>query len=295
MTKKFKISQFFIYTFLIAISLLCIIPFVLLFMASITDEDTIVRYGYSIIPQKISFYAYEYLKSNAFSILRAYGITVFVTIIGTAFSLLIMALLAYPLSRKEVPYAKTITFVVFFTMLFNGGLVPTYLVYTRLFDLKNNILSLIIPYLLVRPFYVLLMKTFFSMTIPPSLIESAKIDGAGEWFTFFKVVLPLSMPVLATVGLFQTVNYWNDWFNGLIFLTDTKLFSIQVLLNRILLDMQFLSTNAVSTNASEVVAQIPTQSVRMALAVLGVVPILVAYPFFQKYFVKGLTVGAVKG
>ena len=295
MAKRFKISQIFINFFLILVSLTCIIPFLLLFMASITDENAIVKYGYSLIPHKISFYAYEYLQSNAFSILRAYGITIFVTVIGTVCSLLIMALLAYPLSRKGMPFSKTITFIVFFTLLFNGGLVPTYLVYTRVFNLNNNVFALIVPYLLVRAFYVLLMRTFFTMTIPESLIESATIDGAGEWYIFFKIVSPLALPVLATVGLFQTVNYWNDWFNGFIFLTNTKLYSIQVLLNRILLDIQFLSTNAVSSTGSETAAQLPIQSVRMALAVLGVLPILIAYPFFQKYFVKGLTVGAIKG
>ncbi len=272
----------------------CIIPFVLLFMASITDENTIIKYGYSLFPKKVSSYAYEYLATNKDSIFRAYGITVIITIVGTFASLLIMSMLAYPISRKDMPFRKSMTFFVFFTMLMNGGLVPTYLVYTRLFNLKNNILALLIPMLLVRAFYVLLMRTFFATTIPDSIIESANIDGASEWLIFFKIVLPLSYPVMATVGLFQAVNYWNDWFNGMIFITDSKLYSIQNLLNRILLDIQFLSTSQFS-GTYDFTSNIPKESVRMALAVIGVVPILLAYPFFQKYFVKGLTIGAVKG
>ena len=293
--KKFSASQIILNMMFILLSLACLLPFALLIMASITDETTIIRNGYSLFPEKYSLYAYQYLRNNLYSIIRSYGITIFVTLVGTAVSLFTIALLAYPLSRKEMPGAKKITFFIVFTMLFNGGLVPTYLVYTQLFDLKNSLWALLIPNLLVRAFYVLLMRTFFKMSIHPSIIESAKIDGAGEIYTFFKIVLPLSVPVLATVGLFQTVNYWNDWFNGMIFLTDSKLFSIQNLLNRILFDIQFLTTNDVSSSAGDAISNIPSETVRMSLAVIGVVPILMAYPFFQKYFVKGLTVGAVKG
>jgi len=295
MVRKKYLSQTILHFVFIIIALASILPFLLLFTSSITDEMTLVKYGYSLFPKKISFEAYAYLMGNSFNIVRAYGITIFVTIIGTAVGLLLMALLAYPLSRKEVPYRNQITFFIFFTMLFNGGLVPTYLVYTQLFNLKNTIMALIIPYLLARAFYVLLMKTFFTMSIPLSIIESAKIDGAGEWLIFCKIVLPLSYPVFATVGLFQSVHYWNDWFNGMIFLTDSKLFSIQNLLNRILLDVQFLSTNAIGSIQSDAISNMPTETIRMALAVIGIVPILFAYPFFQKYFVKGLTIGAVKG
>jgi putative aldouronate transport system permease protein len=281
--------------FLFVAAVLCILPFVLLFMASITDENTIIREGYSLFPSKVSLYAYRYLKDNAFAMARALGISIFVTAVGTSSSLLIMALLAYPLSRKRMRLAKPLTFFVFFTMLFSGGLVPTYLVYTKLLGMKNSILSLMIPYLLVRPFYALLLKTFFSFSIPPAILESAKIDGAGEWGIFFKIIIPLSLPVLATVGLFQTVNYWNDWFNGMIFLTESRLFSFQNLLNRILLDVQFLSTNAMGDSAAQASGGIPTETVRMALAVIGIIPIVASYPFLQKYFVKGLTIGGVKG
>lgn len=179
-------------------------------------------------------------------------------------------------------------------MLFNGGLVPTYMVYTQLFDLKNTLMALIIPSLLMNAFFVMLMRTFFLTSIPAAVIESAKIDGAGEFRIFVRIVLPLSLPILATVGLFQTIHYWNDWFNGMVYVTDDKLYSLQNLLNRILLDIQFLSSSNFGSQ-TELSANTPTESVRMALAVIGVLPILIAYPFFQKFFVKGLTVGAVKG
>ena len=276
-------------------ALVCVLPLVLLLISSITDETTIIQHGYSLFPKKISFYAYQYLRGNALSIFRAYGVTILVTSVGTVSSLAIMAHLAYPLSRSNMPFKKLLTFFIVFTMLFNGGLVPTYMVYTKMLGMKNTLFALLIPNLLVRPFFVLLMKTFFTMSVPPAVIESAKIDGASEWYTFYKIILPLSLPVLATVGLFQIVNYWNDWFNGMIYLTDSRLYSIQNFLNRLLMDIQFLSSSAMSSSIVQGGAVIPTQSVRMALAVIGVLPIILVYPFLQKYFVKGLTVGGVKG
>ncbi|MNZ88596.1 L-arabinose transport system permease protein AraQ [compost metagenome] len=178
-------------------------------------------------------------------------------------------------------------------MLFNGGLVPTYLVYTNLLDLKNTIWALIIPILLVNAFYVILMRTFFATSIPAAIIESAYIDGAKELRIFVSIVTPLSAPVFATVGLFQLIRYWNDWFNGLIFITDSKYYSLQNLLNRILLDIQFLQNS--DGQSGEIFSNIPLEPMRMAMAVIGIIPILVAYPFFQKFFIKGITVGAVKG
>ncbi|MEK8129934.1 carbohydrate ABC transporter permease [Paenibacillus filicis] len=272
-----------------------ILPILLVFMVSITDETTITRNGYSFIPEKISFEAYKYLFLDSMTIVRAYGVTIFITIVGSVVGLLLSALLAYPLSRRDFPYRNKLAFFVFFTMLFNGGLVPWYLVFTQLINLKDTIWSLIIPGLLINGFYILIMRTFFSTSIPPALIESAYIDGAGEFRIFFQIVLRLSTPVLATIGLFYTLAYWNDWFNSLVFLTDSKLYSLQYLLNKILLNIQFLAQNTRNNNASQIIATLPTETVRMAMAIIGVGPIVLAYPFFQKYFVKGLTVGAVKG
>lgn len=281
---------------LLLLSFSCIIPFVLLIVSSITDDATITLYGYSFFPQKLSLDAYKYLFAQGSVIGRAYAITVFITVVGTSVSLIISSMLAYPLSRKDYPLHKVQTFMVFFTMLFNGGLVPTYLVYTRIFDFKNTIFALIIPALLMNGFNVLLMRTFFRMNIPMAIIESAKIDGAGEFTTFIKIIMPLSLPIMATVGLLVGVSYWNDWNNGLIYITKPQLYSIQNLLNRILQDIQFLSTNPdINAQSGEVMTKLPSTTVRMAIAVIGVLPILVIYPFFQKYFQKGMTIGAVKG
>ncbi|MHA7581829.1 carbohydrate ABC transporter permease [Paenibacillus vandeheii] len=295
MKAKHLIWQWGVNIMLLIISISCILPFILLFISSITDEQSIIRHGYSFFPEAYSLSAYRYLWHDAERIVRAYGITIIVTVIGTVVSLMITSLLAYPLSRKDMPMHKFWAFFIFFTMLFHGGLVPSYLVYTQLFDLKNTLLALIVPGLLTNGFYIMLMRTFFATSIPAPIMESAKIDGAGEFMTFVRIVLPLSLPILATVGLFQTINYWNDWFNGMIYITDSKLFSLQNLLNRILLDIQFLTNSNFGGNLSDSTANIPTETVRMAMAVIGIVPIMITYPFFQKFFVKGLTIGAVKG
>jgi putative aldouronate transport system permease protein len=296
-TTKQKVFQLSIHLVFAAIVCMCLLPFVLLLTTSFSDEMTILRDGYSFFPSKWSLQAYKFLWNDAENIFRAYGITILVTLIGTFVGLSISALLSYPMSRKEMPLRKPLAFYVFFTMLFNGGLVPTYFVYTHMFDMKNTLLALIIPGLLTNGFFVLIMRTFFMNSIPAPVIESASIDGAGEFRIFFKIVLPLSLPILATIGLMQTIGYWNDWFNGLIYITDSKLFSLQNLLNRILLNAQFIQSNASTVNAADIAsgAQIPMETVRMAMAVIGVVPLLCAYPFFQKYFVKGLVIGAVKG
>lgn len=280
---------------LIVFSAAAILPFALLLISSFTDEQAILQNGYSFFPDKFSTQAYDYLLNQSSEIVRAYGVTVLVTVVGTSASLAITTLLAYPLSRRDIPFRTPLAFYVFFTLLFNGGLVPTYLMYTQYFDLKNTLLALIIPGLLMNGFNVLLMRTFFMTSIPLPVIESARIDGAGEFRTLYSVVLPLSLPILATIGLFQTIAYWNDWFNGLIYLTEPKLFSIQNILNRIMTDIQFLSSGNLGSAASQGMAALPSTTVRMAIAVVGVLPILVAYPFFQKYFIKGITIGAVKG
>nr|WP_245376054.1 carbohydrate ABC transporter permease [Paenibacillus eucommiae] len=277
------------------IAVCCLIPFWLLISASLTDENAIIQNGYSFFPGKFSLESYRFLFQDSSVIFNAYGVSIFVTVIGTFASLAIMTLLAYPLSKKDMPLRNFFSFFIFFTMLFNGGLVSTYLMYTNLFDIKNTLLALIIPGLLVNAFYVILLRTFFSVSIPGAVLESAHIDGAGEFKIFLQMVLPLSLPVLATVGLFQVINYWNDWFNGLIYITDNRYYSIQVLLNTILLNVQYLLDNAEYSSRVDEAGTIPTQGVRIAIAVIGVLPILVAYPFFQKYFVKGLTVGAIKG
>ncbi|WP_240415286.1 carbohydrate ABC transporter permease [Paenibacillus periandrae] len=290
--KSNHINQWFVHSLFILSTIASLFPFMLLFMASITDEKSIIVDGYSIWPKIFSLDAYLFLLNDSTTMARAYGITIFITFVGTLIGLIISTLLAYPLSRNDLPLRKTLSFLVFFTMLFHGGLVSTYLVYTEVFHLKNTILALIVPGLLTNGFYILLIRSFFATSIPVPVIESAYIDGASEFRIFWNIVLPLSLPILAAIGLMLSISYWNDWFNGLIYVTDSKLFSIQNMLTRMMTDLQFLQQSDMGAAAG---ANIPTDTVRMAIAVIGILPIFCVYPFFQKYFVKGLTVGAVKG
>ncbi|WP_125666893.1 carbohydrate ABC transporter permease [Paenibacillus baekrokdamisoli] len=280
---------------MIALSAACVLPFLLLAISSISDEGSIIRQGYTFFPEKFGLGAYRYLWDHSEQLVRAYGITIFITVVGTASSLIITAMLAYPMARQGVPLRNLVAFLVFFTLLFNGGLTPTYLIYVQYIDIKNTVLALIVPGLLMNGFNVLLMRTFFMTTIPPALIEAAQIDGAGEFKIFCRIILPLSMPIVATIGLIQTIIYWNDWFNGMIYVTDSRLFSVQNILNRMLTDIQFLTESKFSAQFGEAGANLPSTTVKMAIAIIGVLPIMVLYPFFQKYLIKGITVGAVKG
>lgn len=281
------------HTVLMLISVICVIPFILLISSSLTDENALLNYGYSLLPKEFSVAAYQYLWNSFSTIATAYGITVFVTLVGTAASIVITAMLAYPLSRKDLPKRKFFLFFVIFTMLFNGGLVPSYLMWTQLFHMKDSIVAYILPGLLTNAFFIILMKTYFENSIPPALIEAAQIDGANEMIILFKIVMPLALPIVATLGLFSGLNYWNDWMNGLIYISNSRLFSIQVLLNQMLQDIQTLSSGIIKQAISD--SSMPTSGVRMAIAVIAALPIMVVYPFFQKYFQKGIMVGAVKG
>ena len=218
-----------------------------------------------------------------------------VTLLGTCGNLILTTLLAYPLSRKDMPGRAAFTFIVFFTMLFNGGLVPTYLLYTRYLGIKNTLAGLLVPSLLMNVYFVLIMRTFFQNSIPSALIESAQIDGASEMRTFVSIVLPMGKPIIATVGLFAGIAYWNDWYNGMIYITKSNLFSIQQLLMRMLNDIQFLQANSSFVGAEDYISKIPGVTVRMSIAVVGILPILLVYPFVQNNFVKGIAIGAVKG
>jgi ABC-type sugar transport system, permease component len=292
--KSNYLNQYLVNLIFILLACASIFPFVLLIMASFTDQKVIINSGYSLFPEDFSLDAYKYLLKSFSSIMHAYGLTVIITVVGTVLGLAISTMLAYPLSRNDMPLRKVLSFLVLFTLLFNGGLVPTYLMYTEYFHIKNTIWALILPGLLTNGFYILLVRSFFSTSIPAAIIESAYIDGAAEFKIFYRIVLPLSMPILATIGLMLGISYWNDWFNGLIYVTNSDLFSIQNLLNRMINDIQFIQSNSSFVSAQQA-ESIPSESVRMAIAVIGIIPILVAYPFFQKFFVKGLTLGAVKG
>lgn len=294
MVEKGKGFQIFAHIVMIAIAVCCLAPFVLLLLSSFTEEETLIVNGYSFFPKQFSTYAYEYLLSGSGAMLRAYGISAVVTVAGTFLNLLITTLYAYPLSRRELPGRRFFAFFLFFTMLFNGGLVPSYIMWTRTFHIQNTIFALLIPNLLLSAFNVIMMRTYFNANIPDAVIEAARIDGAGEFKILYGIVLPMAMPILATIGLLVGLGYWNDWTNGLYYINDDKLFSVQVLLTNIQRNMDALKKTA-ATGGSIAAANIPSTSVRMALTVLGVFPVMVVYAFLQKYFVKGIAIGAVKG
>lgn len=290
-----KSYQVLIFVILSILALCALLPFLLLVSSSLTENATLLKEGYSFLPRNFTLYAYTYLfKSNATKVFRAYGITFFVTIVGTVISLLIGPMLGWVLSRKDYKRAKPLTFMVFFTMLFNGGVVPSYIMYTQVFHMKNSILALLIPTLLFNGFYIILYKNNFASNIHPALVEAAKIDGAGELYIYFKIVLPLSLPILATIGLMVGLGYWNDWTNGLYYISDTKLYSLQQFLKSIIDNINTLATMATSADAAAAVAKMPGTSIRMAMAVIGVIPIMVLYPFFQKAFIAGISLGGVK-
>ena len=257
----------------------------------------LIANGYSFLPEKWSTYAYEYIFKTGNSIVHAYGVSISLTAAGTAISLSITTLLAYALSKTDLPGRRIMLFMVVFTMLFNGGLVPTYIVYTNVLNVKNTFWALLIPGLLMNGFNVMLMKSYFCSSLPGEILDAAYIDGAGEFQTFASIAVPLSKPIIATIGLFNGIAYWNDWMNGYIYLTKrTDLYSVQNLLNRMMQNIQYLSQNSAHIqDASVGLASIPSVSVRMAMATVGVLPILVIYPFVQGNFVKGITLGGVKG
>ena len=287
-------SNFFLNLFFILGSFICIAPIILVIIVSFTDEMEILKSGYSFFPQAFSLKAYKYIAASGQTIWRAYGVSLLTTVFGTLLSLLITCMYAYPLARNGFKYKTFFSFIAYFTMIFGGGLIPWYMVYTHIFKIKDSILIMIFPYLL-NAWYALIMRTFYKTTIHESIIESAKIDGAGEFRIFFTIVLPLCRAGLATIGLFCTLNYWNDWYLPLIFVNDPKKYNIQYLMYQYLLSIQFLSSSSSFSQSSLAFRDLPSESARMAVAVLSIGPIIFAYPFFQKYFVKGLTIGAVKG
>lgn len=295
--KSEKKFQIFAHVVLIILSFLALMPMILMLMSSITDDSTLISEGYSFFPSKFSLYAYEYIFKTGNSVLRAYGVSIILTTIGTLCALTITTLLAYSISKKDMPGRGIITFLVVFSMLFNGGLVPTYIIYTKVFSLNNTFFGLLIPGLLLNGFNVMLMKSYFVTSIPEEILDAAYIDGATETRTFLSVVVPLSKPILATIALFAGIGYWNDWMNGYIYITKrTELYSVQNLLNRMMQNIQYLSQSSSNVqNANVGLSAIPLASVRMAMATVGILPIIIIYPFVQKHFVKGITLGGVKG
>lgn len=293
-TKGFNLMNGFINVFLIALCLAIALPFVLVVIISLTSENSLVQDGYQFLPKEWSMEAYRIVFQKPDPLLKGYMVTILITVIGTFVSLLLTAMTAYPISRMDFRYNRPITFYIFFTMLFNGGLIPFYIMMTQYLHLKNSLLALIIPTLL-SPFNIMIMKGFLDK-ISKEIIESAKVDGAKEFRIFFTIILPLATPALATLGLFIAFGYWNEWYYALLFIDNDKFIPLQLLLVRILSQIEFLANSPLAQVADKLAyANFPTLSVRMAMAILAGGPMLIIFPFFQKYFVKGITVGSLKG
>lgn len=293
MYRKERTFQIFANLILALLTICCVAPFILMVSASFSSEAALSVYGYTFIPKEFDISAYKYLFSSTGALIKAYGISIFVTVVGTVLNLVMTILIAYPLSRKDLPRRNIFAFYLFFTMLFNGGLIPSYIMWTRTFHIQNTIWALLIPNLMLNAYNVIMMRTYFTQSIPVEIIEAAKIDGAHEGTVLVKVIIPMAKPILATIALLVGLAYWNDWMNGLYYLTDDSMYSIQVLLTKIMRNLDMLKRT--SATGRTVMANVPSTSVRMAIAFMGVLPILAAYPFFQKFLVKGITVGAVKG
>lgn len=275
-----------------------VLPFILLVIGSVTDNAWAVANGFSFFPEEFSLDAYSYIADKWELIGRAFFMTILVTGLGTGISLVISTLFAYGISKQDVPGMKVISFLLIFSMLFNGGLVATYYCYVNFFHIKDTIWALIVPNFLMNAFNVILIRNYFTSSVPDSLEEAARIDGASEFKIFASIIIPLSKPIIATVGLLTALTYWNDWTNGLYYLTKrggSHLYTIQNVLNNINENIQTLLQSAGSSQLmTGSVADLPSTTVRMAIAVVGILPIVIAYPFFQKYFVKGITLGGVK-
>lgn len=280
------------------LALFCIIPLWLTLSISFTEEKTLGYYGYKFIPKVFSLDAYEYVVKNGSQIWHSYGVTLIVTVTGVVVGVLLMSMFAYAVTRSSFPWKNTFSFFVYFTMLFHGGIVASYIVNTTLYHLRDTIWILIITGC-VSAYNIMIMRTYMRTAIPEEVIESAKIDGAGEFMCYYKFALPMAVPMLATIALFMTVAYWNNWNTALLYIIKRNdLIPIQLLLKRIENNMEFLAkseSTMSSMDYNEMADEFPTESFRMALTMMVAMPMIIAYPFFQKFFVKGVTVGAVKG
>ncbi len=281
--------------FFTIVAFVSIFPFVLVLIISVSSEASIAEVGYSLVPTSLSSAAYEFIWNEKDMVFKALGISIFVTVVGTVLGVAITTMLGYALSNPNYKLKKFFTWVIFIPMIFNGGLVASYVINTTVLDIENTLLVLILP-LLVSSFNVVICKTFFKSTIPESIVESAKIDGATQFRIFASIVVPISKPLFATIALFLTFGYWNDWFLSSLYIVNTDLYSLQALLNVMMKNIQFFANNpTVGVSLTQYASNMPSESVRMAIAVVIILPIACAYPFFQKYFISGLTIGAVKG
>ncbi|HHW23433.1 MAG TPA: carbohydrate ABC transporter permease [Clostridiaceae bacterium] len=276
---------------ILLITLFCVLPFLLILTGSITSQGSILRDGYRFIPKEISFQAYQIIFESPDMLLKAYGVTIMVTVIGTLTGLFFTAMTAYVLNSKDFKYRNHFSFYFYFTTIFGGGLVPWYIMMVKYLKMKDTYMALIFP-LLMNVIYILIKRNFMK-SIPDAIFESAKLDGAGDFTIFLRLVLPLSKPSLATIGLFIALNYWNDWYNAMLFVDKQSMFPLQYFLYQILSKLDFI--NQTASRSGVPVPQMPSEPMKLAMTVVATGPIVLLYPFVQKYFVKGITVGAVKG
>ncbi|MDO4274036.1 MAG: carbohydrate ABC transporter permease [Eubacteriales bacterium] len=276
-------------------SLAAVIPFIFVIIISLTDENSLVMNGYRFIPEKWSLYAYKYIVQAGENIIRSYGVTILVTVAGTLLGLLLTGTYAYAISRKTYAYRKFFTTVITIPMMFSGGMIANYLVVTKVLMLKDTVWALILP-LCLNSFNIIVLRTFFKTSIPDAVVESAKIDGASEWKLFFKIIIPMALPGLATIGLFLTLAYWNDWFNAMMYMDSKEWVPLQYLLIQIESSIDWLASNKsmMGVDGIKAAANLPKETIKMAIVVISTLPIIFAYPFFQRYFVNGLTIGSVK-
>ncbi|PCE00210.1 sugar ABC transporter permease [Enterococcus hirae] len=273
------------------LTFLTAVPFILVCIIAFTDSESIQRNGYRLLPEKWSLAAFQAIFEEG-AIFSAFGTTIFITIIGTVIGVFLMSTFAYTLSRKTYAYRGFLSRYSLIPMLFSGGMIGNYIVVVNVLGLRNSIWALILP-LCMSTFSIMVLKTFYKMSVPEALIESAYIDGASEWLIYFKIVLPLSLPGIATIALFLTLGYWNDWFSALLYTDNNQLVPLQYLLMKMENNIEFIANNAGKMGMTQTGA-LPTETIKMAVVVVATLPILIAYPFFQKYFIGGLTVGAVK-
>lgn len=276
------------------LGLMCVLPLVFVFSISITSEQALQVGGYHIIPQEFSNAAYMFLWNERGTILRAFFMSVLIAVIGTVIAVCLTTTMGYVASRRNFKLKKLYTWIIFIPMVFNGGMLASYVVVNNILNLRDTIWAVILP-LACSSFSVTICRTFFRTTVPDALIEAAKIDGAGQFRIWSGIVLPISKPVMATIGMFAAFGYWNDWFQSSLYISDKNLYTLQAFLNNIQKNIEYLANNPYGgLSMQEYKLSMPTESVRMAIAIVIIVPIALTYPFFQKYFISGLTIGSVK-
>lgn len=292
-TAKKEKTSIWVHFFFLLFGVVCIIPFMIIISASLSGETDLAMNGFSVWPRNVDFTAYAYLFENPKIIIDSYVVTIFITVMGTFLGVLFMSMAAYCLARSNFGFTKILTFFIFFPTLFSGGLVPSYIINTQYLHLTNRLAVLILP-TLINVFHVIMLRTFFKQ-LPESLFEAAKMDGASEYHIFFRIALSLSKPVVATVAFLSALTKWNEWYNAMLYIRDDELVPLQYLLQRMMMNIRALLDAMQNAPAMVNIQDLPGENLRMAMLVVAIGPMLMFFPFFQKYFTKGMTVGAVKG